>query len=129
VYIGPVVLTCGDHWRSASSSNLTKENPKYVTMIEESKSTPKNIRADINYIPVKGNVIQTKDWKPRYLGVRDEGTRTVTIHDVRGGEDRFDLDVNGFKFLKLPAKERSVESDEIIRGEYYPELEVVLKTL
>jgi hypothetical protein len=100
-----------------------------VTMSERTDSTPRDVRADINYFSVTEKVIQTNDWKPRYLGVRDEGTRTMTIHDARSGGGPFNLDTNGFTFLKLPAKERSTENDEVIQREYYPELEVVLKTL
>lgn len=92
--------------------------------------TPIDVEADINYFPAStGDVIETKDWKPRLLGDADEHTRKMTIHDVRGIEDRFALDRNGFKFVKLPTKARDVSTDEMIQDEYYPEVAEVLKEL
>lgn len=89
-----------------------------------------DVEADINYFPATtGDVIETRDWKPRLLGDADENTRKMTIHDVRGFEDRFELDRNGFKFIKLPAKARDVSTDEKIQDKYYPEVAEVLKEL
>lgn len=91
--------------------------------------TTMDIHADINYFAARNDPIETSAWKPRHLGLRDEGTRTVKISDARGKEENFDLDVNGFKFVKLPPKSRSTESDAINQNEYYPEIEQVLKKL
>lgn len=92
-----------------------------------------DVEADINYFPAAtttaGDVIETKDWEPRLLGDADEHTRKLTIHDVRGIEDRFELDRNGFQFVELPTKARDVTTDEKIQDEYYPEVAEVLQEL
>lgn len=88
-----------------------------------------DVLADINYLPATGKVITTQEWKSRYLGVRDEFTRKMTIRDIRGMEDRFNLDRNGFKFVKLPSKHRSTEDDETIKKQWYPEVAAVIEQL
>ncbi|KAF3765472.1 hypothetical protein M406DRAFT_67915 [Cryphonectria parasitica EP155] len=98
-----------------------------------------DVCADINYFPAAEEeiekVITTEDWKPRFLGVRGEGTRTMTIHDMRGIEDHFDLDTNGFQFIRLADnnddddKLGNFESDEILQNKYFPELEEIFKTI
>lgn len=93
------------------------------------KSAAYDVLADINYFPATGKVISTEEWKPRYLGVSNEFTRKMTIRDARGVEDRFSLDANGFKFVKLPSKHRSTGDDETIKTEWYPEVSEVIKDL
>ena len=87
--------------------------------------------AGINYFPSLGTPIPTFAWQRRYLGVRDEHTKDMIIHDVRQSRRSFDLDINGFKFLKLSLKQRvsSSSPEEVIRQEYYPELEDLARTL
>jgi len=91
--------------------------------------TAKDVLADINYFPATGKAIETSSWKPRYLGVGDEYTREMTIHNVRGIEWKFNLDKNGFRFVKLPEKHRNIDNDEAIKEEYYPELEKLIKEM
>lgn len=88
-----------------------------------------DVLADINYFPATGKVITTEEWQPRYLGVSDEDTRKMTIRDIRGMEDQFSLDENGFKFVKLPSNHRSNDDDETIKTEWYPEISGVIKEL
>ncbi|KAL2292498.1 hypothetical protein FJTKL_09462 [Diaporthe vaccinii] len=88
-----------------------------------------DVLADINYFPANGKVITTEEWKPRYLGVSDDFTRKMTICDIRGMEDQFGLDRNGFKFVKLPSKHRSTEDDETIKTQWYPEVAEVIEKL
>lgn len=88
-----------------------------------------DVHADINYLPTGEGPIKTSAWKPRYHGVRDEGTRTMEIRDARGHAGCFDLDVNGFKFVELPPKSRRTESDGSIQSEFYIEVGEILKTL
>lgn len=87
------------------------------------------IMADINYFPATGKVIETKDWRPRLLGDTNEFSRKMTIRDIRGLEDEFDLDNNGFKFIKLQPKPRDTSTDDKIQQEYYPEVAEILKNL
>lgn len=88
-----------------------------------------DVLADINYFPATGEVITTQEWKPRYLGVSDDFTRKMTIRDARGVEEQFDLDRNGFKFVKLPSKHRNTDDDETIKEQWYPEVAQVIKEL
>lgn len=48
----------------------------------------------------------------------------VTIHDIRGREHEFDLNVNGFGVLSgIESQEKEFTNDESIRKNYYPEVE------
>ncbi|KAI1508873.1 GAG-pre-integrase domain containing protein [Pyrenophora tritici-repentis] len=52
---------------------------------------------------------------------------TITVHDVRGQEDQFTLDVNGFQFHKHTSQEKDFVDEEMIKSRYYPETEQLLK--
>lgn len=99
------------------------------TMDLNGKCAAYDVLADINYFPANGKVITTEEWKPRFLGLSDDYTRKMTIRDIRGMEDQFGLDRNGFKFVKLPSKHRSTEDDETIKTQWYPEVAEVIKEL
>lgn len=56
----------------------------------------------------------------------------MIIQDIRKQPvQAFDLATNGFKFIKLPPKQRvdSSSTEETIRKTYYPELEALAKSL
>lgn len=93
------------------------------------KCAAHDVLAEINYFSATKKAIETSDWKPRFLGVGDEHTRKVTIHDIRGLEQGqlFSLDKNGFEFVKLSEKARNIDDDETIKKEYYTELEDLVK--
>lgn len=86
-----------------------------------------DVSADINYFRASGEVIEPSSWKPRYLGVGDEYTKKMTIHNIRGIEQNFDLENNGFQFVKLSEKQRNTDDENVILEEYYPELEQLVK--
>lgn len=90
-----------------------------------------DVIADINYFPALGTPIPTSAWKKRYLGGRDEYTRSMIIRDVRRCHQAFDLGTNGFAFVKLPSEQRvnKYSTEDMIRQEYYPELETLAKSL
>jgi hypothetical protein len=90
-----------------------------------------HVVADINYFPALGMPIPTSAWKTPYLGISNEFTRPMTIHDVRKSDQTFSLDINGFQFIKLPSRHRvsAADDEEIIKREYYPELEQIAKEL
>ncbi|CAK7231115.1 hypothetical protein SBRCBS47491_007821 [Sporothrix bragantina] len=58
---------------------------------------------------------------------REVETHTVTVHDVRGEENKYTLDSNGFQFVHRPAAETEFTDDDHIRAVYYPETEQLLK--
>lgn len=87
--------------------------------------------ADINYFPASGIPIPTTAWQKRYLGIADEHTRSMTIRNVRQEQRGFDLDTNGFTFVKLSPKQRisGSSTEEEIRQAHYPELVELAKNL
>lgn len=98
-------------------------------MTSSSQQDPKDVVTIINYFSPEVDYEDLSAWKHRYLGTSDEHTREVIVQDIRGQEESFSLDENGFHFVTLPVKERSVENEEVIKSEYYPELENVIQHL
>jgi len=56
-----------------------------------------------------------------------EDTREVVVHDARGKEDTIGLDKTGFQFIKHVSKEKDFLDEEKIKGQYYKEVEDLLK--
>lgn len=100
-----------------------------LAMLAPGTSDTSDVIADINYFPATNRVIKVQDWKPRYLGIRDEYTRKMKIRNIRGMEGQFELQKNGFQFVQLPDKPRNVDKDTAIRTEYYREVEEVIRAL
>ena len=48
------------------------------------------------------------------------------MHDVRGREDAFTLDGQGFQFVHWPSAEKEFVDEEAIRTRYYAEVEALL---
>ena len=46
----------------------------------------------------------------------------VLINDIRGHEDDFTLDKNGFQFVKKDCTEKTFDNEERIKQTYYPEV-------
>ncbi|KDQ10330.1 hypothetical protein BOTBODRAFT_36232 [Botryobasidium botryosum FD-172 SS1] len=61
----------------------------------------------------------TKNWSPV--------THDVVIHNARGLEDTFGLDVSGFEFMRHESAEKEFRDDATIKAQYYPEIEKLLK--
>ncbi|KAJ8474979.1 hypothetical protein ONZ51_g6856 [Trametes cubensis] len=53
--------------------------------------------------------------------------RPVVVHDARGREDEFKLDVHGFQFARHVSVEKEFVDEERIRTVYYKEVEELLK--
>jgi len=51
----------------------------------------------------------------------------VTVTDISGSEGAYTLDGNGFQIFKRASKEKDFVDEEIIKSEYYPEIEQLLK--
>jgi len=56
-----------------------------------------------------------------------EDTHPAVIHDIRGHEDEFTLDKNGFQIYHHESAEKEFTDDEKIKTEYYREVEELLK--
>lgn len=54
-------------------------------------------------------------------------TRSLTVHDIRGTEDQYSLDKNGFQIYHHQSAEKDFRDDEQIKKIYYPEIENLLK--
>ena len=55
--------------------------------------------------------------------------RSVVVHDARGHEADFSLDVQGFQFARHVSAETEFVDEERIRGPYYEEAVKLLKEL
>ena len=51
----------------------------------------------------------------------------VTVQDIRGEEDKYTLDGNGFQLYAHTSAEKEFRDDAKIKAEYYPETEQLLK--
>ena len=54
-------------------------------------------------------------------------THPVVVHDARGRESEFNIDKNGFQFVKYPSVEKEFDNDARIEDVYYKEVEELLK--
>lgn len=51
----------------------------------------------------------------------------VVVHDARGREANFNLDQNGFQYVKHSSQEKDFTDEEKIKEVYYKEVEELLK--
>lgn len=94
--------------------------------------TPHDVPATLNYYAPTGDEapyryihLTPPPGKPEHnLG---DDPRPVVINDARGREDEFSLDVYGFQFARHVSAEKEFVDEEKIRGEYYKEIEQLLK--
>ena len=69
---------------------------------------------------------------PSYVGKPETYERPfepldVVVEDIRGREDQFTLDKNGFQVYRHESKEKDFIDDDQIKSVYYPETEQLLK--
>ena len=55
--------------------------------------------------------------------------RPMLVHNIRGEEDKYSLDGTGFQVLKHVSRERAFEDEVAIKGQYYEEVEDILKSV
>lgn len=58
---------------------------------------------------------------------RPVDTHNVIVKDIRGEEDKYTLDGNGFQVHKHVSAEKDFQDDEQIKAQYYRETEQLLK--
>lgn len=58
---------------------------------------------------------------------RPHHTVPVQVEDVRGHEDDYDLDVQGFQVVTSPSDERDFNDDDRIKSKYYAECTELIK--
>lgn len=64
---------------------------------------------------------------PRTDNLVFEDNVEQTIHDVRGNEDKFNIDNHGFQYVNHETKISAFDSKDSIEQVYLPELEQLLK--
>lgn len=92
---------------------------------------PYNVVADIHYWfpgtePIHGPDVTAADKK---LGQKYDCSRTMTILDIRGMKDNFNIETHGFTVITLPEKERHEYDNDWVVNHLYEEYECVIKTL
>lgn len=90
---------------------------------------PRHITATFNYFkdPEDGS-----EPEPNYVDrpqsyLREPISQPLTVHDIRGSEDKYSLDTTGFQVVKHESAEKEFLDDETIKNTYYPETEELLK--
>jgi hypothetical protein len=69
---------------------------------------------------------------PAYVGKPETYDRptvpeTVTVHDIRGSQDKYTLDTSGFQIVEHESQEKDFIDDAQIKDLYYKETEELLK--
>jgi hypothetical protein len=101
-----------------------------TTIPPSSIPSPVPTFAKFNYYlppPESSQSKPTTDDLELILGSKNQDTRRLPVHDLRGRFDEFELDQNGFQAMKLDSAEKGFEDDERIRRVYYPEIEALVR--
>lgn len=91
------------------------------------------ILADFNYYapPPDGPGKPSPNDLELILGTKDQDTRRLPVHDVRGHEADFNLKENGFVYVNhsssLRASQGDFLNDDLISSKYYADVEEVLR--
>ena len=51
----------------------------------------------------------------------------VVVKDISGHEKEYALDTHGFQLVQHTSKQKEFVDEEVIKAEYYPEVEQLLK--
>lgn len=107
------------------SFGISKESSNIEVPRGETRSTltffdpPADGAAPFNYVE------QPPEGSPQRNFGQDD--HEVTINDIRGREQEFDMNVNGFGTISgIESKEKEFTDDEQIKENYYPEVEQLL---
>jgi hypothetical protein len=88
------------------------------------------VRAALNFFEPEPN---TTEPPHQYMYEHDpprnfrDVPREVSVYDIRGHEDEFTLDKNGFQVVKHVTQEKAFDDDAKIKTGYYKEVEELLK--
>lgn len=114
------------------TNNIT--DTPYQPQVQEASSVPLTARK--HDVDTKLNFHKDNEDgsppKPTYVDLpetyeRPTVTHAVTVKDIRGEEDKYSLDVNGFQVHKHVSTEKDFLDDEQIKTQYYSEVEQLLK--
>jgi hypothetical protein len=96
----------------------------------EQETMPAAIEATLNYVVDTGEKIFTETAAPGSLDVRSGGQqdpRRITIRNGRPYAGNFELDENGFRFVRHDTRVVDFFNEDEVRGVYYPEMEALVK--
>jgi len=101
-----------------------------MLQVAEQDAAPEAIEATLNYLLNTGEMPVTYVGKPGVSDVRASGTlepHTVTIRNGRPHAGRFNLERDGFRFVRHDTKVANFFDADEIRRVYYPEMEALVK--
>ena len=113
-----------------SRTNTIKPVAKTISPIPQMKVP---IIADFNYYapPPDGPGEPSPNDLELILGTKEQDTRRLAVHDLRGRESEFGFKQNGFVYVKRPssltASRGDFGSDDLISSRYYAEVEDLLR--
>jgi len=90
------------------------------------------VEAELNYLSPIADKPHTYNYEPPPGTPRENfnnDTRRVLIHDLRGQEDRFSLDRQGFAAVRHVSAETRFDDEDSLARVYYPESESLLAGL
>ena len=98
-------------------------------MRSNSRREPKDVKGVFNYYLDPGDGSKPA---PSIVGKPETYERTPkplthVAHDIRGTEDQYALDRQGFQIYLHESKEKGFVDDDEIKRVYYPEIEEILK--
>ncbi len=94
------------------------------------EATPSTIEASVNYLLDTGETPFTYSGGPGSTVVVSQGTpdpHTMTMHDGRPERDRFELERDGFHFVRHDTKVVDFFYEAEIRSVYFAEMEALIK--
>jgi len=114
------------------SGHLTSFEPletKVQTKSTSQATEPHHVHTALNYYKDPGDGSEPA---PYYVGKpetyeRPSESLSVTVHDIRGQEQNFTLNKNGFQVYNHKSVEKDFVDDDQIKAIYYPETEQLLK--
>lgn len=97
----------------------------------ESDLAPATIEAELSYYVGDGSMpvslVAAPGGRDERVGATGSETRRVTLHNGRPLVDRFQLDHNGFRFVRHDTRVADFYDDAEIARVYYPEMEALIK--
>ena len=102
-----------------------------ATLTTPSPYKPRDVHATINYFKENKDGSSPEpvyiDHGPRKKSPKESHSRMMKIHDIRGTEDAYTLDKEGFQILKHSSAEKDFLDDEQVGSVYHAETEELLK--
>ena len=123
-----------------STTTIVQEStraPKLEQSVREAQTHPP-VRTTVNYWNSEDDHIPAMDKSKPFLDRKmafvryqmdHEDVQPVAVHDMRGREDEFSLDKQGFQLVRRQAKTQSFTNDEDIKTSYYPEVVELMKEM